>query len=72
MNKEQQEGDSVLTILRDLHTIRNRTQAILNLAKHNKLAHFALAEENMTATASFVTEVIRQQYPDLNLSLIHI
>lgn len=67
MNKEQQESDPVLTMLRDPSTIRRRAQAILNLAKQDKLTHFALEPKKMAATASFVTEVIQEQYPDLDI-----
>lgn len=63
----QQHNDPVLTMLHDPRTIRHRAQAILNLAKHDKLTHFALQPEKMTATAAFVTEIIQEQYPDLNI-----
>lgn len=65
MNKQQQITDPILMMLRDPHTIRSRAHALLNLAKEDKLAHFALQPEHMTATASFVTEVIQEHYPDL-------
>ncbi len=67
MNKEQHEHDPVLTMLRDPNTIRSRAQAILNLAKQDKLTHFALEPNKMAATASFVTAVIQEQYPDLDI-----
>lgn len=67
MNKEQQTQDPVLTMLRDPRTIRHRAHAILELAKQNKLNHFSLQPEQMAATASFVTEVIQEQYPDLDI-----
>ncbi|MFJ1268382.1 URC4/urg3 family protein [Legionella lytica] len=67
MNKEQQKQDPILTMLRDPHTIRNRAHAILELAKQNKLQHFSLDSEQMAATASFVTEVIQEQYPNLDI-----
>lgn len=67
MNKEQQPSDPVLTMLRDPSTIRSRAQAILELAKQDKLPHFALDSRKMATTASFVTEVIQEQYPDLDI-----
>jgi hypothetical protein len=67
MNKEQPKSDPVLAMLRDPRTIRSRALDILNLAKQNKLTHFALEPEKMAATASFVTEVIQEQYPDLDI-----
>ncbi|CAM4491531.1 MAG: hypothetical protein LEGION0403_FIIPPAGN_01658 [Legionella sp.] len=67
MNKEQQKQDPILTMLRDPRTIRHRAHAILELAKQNKLQHFSLQPEQMAATASFVTEVIQEQYPNLDI-----
>lgn len=67
MNKEQQEIEQVLTLLRDPRTIRARAQTILNLAKQDKLTHFALDTEKMTDTASFVIDVIQDQYPTLDV-----
>ncbi len=67
MNKEQQVQDPVLTMLRDPRSIRTRAHAILKLAKQNKLNHFSLHPEQMAATASFVTEVIQEQYPNLDI-----
>ena len=67
MNKEQKKQDPVLAMLRDPRTIRNRAHAILELAKQNKLNHFSLQPEQMAATASFVTEVIQEQYPNLDI-----
>lgn len=61
------DATAVLKILRDPRTIRARAQAILNLAKQDKLEYFALNNEKMAATASFVIDVIQEQYPDLNI-----
>jgi uncharacterized protein (UPF0147 family) len=58
---------AVITMLRDPHTIRSRAQAILKLAKQDKLEYFALNNEKMAATASFVIDIIQEQYPDLNI-----
>lgn len=60
-------NDPVLETLRDLKTVRSRSHAILELAKQNKLAHFAFEPQKMQATASYVTEVIQEQYPDLDI-----
>lgn len=67
MNKEQPSNISVLNLIRDPRTIRNRAQAILDLAKQDKLTHFTFKPEKMAATASFVTEVIQEQYPNLDI-----
>lgn len=66
MNKEQQEND-VLIQLRDPKTIRRRAQIILNQAKMDKLTHFALVPEKKAPTATFVTEIILERYPDLDI-----
>ncbi len=62
-----EDATAVLTTLRDPRTIRARAQAILNLAKQDKLEYFALNSEKMAATASFVIDTIQEQYPDLNI-----
>jgi hypothetical protein len=67
MNKEEQQITQVLQTLNDPKTIRLQAHRILNLAKQNRLGHFALAQDKMTSTASFVVEVIKEQYPDLNI-----
>jgi hypothetical protein len=67
MNEEEQKRSLVLTRLRDLRTLRNRAQTLFELAKQNKLSHFSVCLEKMTAVASFVTEIILEQYPDLDI-----
>lgn len=66
MSNEEQR-DQILAHLRDPKTIRQQAQRILSLAKQDKLTHFALDPEQMTSTASFVIDVIKDQYPDLNV-----
>ncbi|AUH73796.1 URC4/urg3 family protein [Legionella sainthelensi] len=67
MSNNQQEIDQVLTKLMDPRTIRIRSQAILDLIKQNKSAYFALEPEKMTSTASFIIEVIQDNYPNLDI-----
>ncbi len=67
MNNEEHQADQIITTLRDPATIRLQAHRILNLAKQDRLEHFTLDPEKMTATASFVIEVISDQYPDLNI-----
>ncbi len=66
MNNEEL-VEQVLTRLRDPKTIRVQAHRILNLAKQNQLEHFTLDLEKMTSTASFVIDVIKEQYPDFNI-----
>lgn len=66
MNNVKEET-SVLTKLNDLSTIRERAHHILNLAKEDKLRYFAFNPEQMTATASFVMDVIKKNYPTLDV-----
>lgn len=57
--------NQVLETLSNPRTIRLQSLRILELAKANKLHHFILDPEHMTSTASFVLEVMMNQYPDL-------
>ncbi len=66
MNKEEQ-LEQVLTRILDPKTIRLQAHRILNLAKQDQLEHFTLDLEKMTSTASFVVDVIKEQYPDFNI-----
>lgn len=67
MSNNQQEIDQVLATLMDPRTIRIRSQAILDLIKQDKSAYFALEPEKMTSTASFIIEVIQDNYPNLDI-----
>lgn len=67
MNKTPLTKNQVLATLYNPDTIRERAHHILALAKENKLAHFALHQEQMLSTARFVIEVITQQYPKLDI-----
>ncbi|STY30215.1 putative biotin synthetase like protein [Legionella wadsworthii] len=63
----EQEIEQVLAVLKNPHTIRARAQAILERVKHNQSLNFALDPEKMTSTASFVIEVIEDNYPNLDI-----
>lgn len=63
----KQEIARVLATLRDLRTIRVRSQAILERVKQDQSAYFFLDLEKMTRTASFVIEVIQDNYPNLDI-----
>lgn len=67
MNNKKQEIEHVLATLYDLRTIRIRSHAILDWVKQNKSSYFALDPEKMMSTASFVIEVIEDNYPDLDI-----
>jgi hypothetical protein len=58
-------NNPILETLRNPRTIRLQALRILELAKANKSPHFILDSEQMTSTASFVLEVMMNQYPDL-------
>lgn len=63
----EQEIAKVLATLRDPRTIRVRSQAIFERVKQDKSAFFSLDPEKMTHTASFVIEVIQDNYPNLDV-----
>ncbi|KTD05035.1 URC4/urg3 family protein [Fluoribacter gormanii] len=63
----EQETAHVLDTLKDPRTIRVRSQAILERVKQDKSAYFSLDPEKMTSTASFVIEVIKDNYPNLDI-----
>ncbi|MCW8408328.1 URC4/urg3 family protein [Legionella sp. PATHC035] len=67
MSNEQQEIAHVLATLKDPRTIRLRSQAILERVKHDQSAYFCIDPEKMTRTASFVIEVIQNNYPQLDI-----
>ncbi|WP_392536384.1 URC4/urg3 family protein [Legionella sp. 227] len=67
MSNEQQEIAHVLATLKDPRTIRLRSKAILERVKHDQSAYFSLDPEKMTRTASFVIEVIQNNYPELDI-----
>lgn len=67
MSYKQQEMDPVIATLMNPRTIRTRSQAILDLIKHDKSAYFALDSEKLTSTASFIIDVIQDNYPDLEI-----
>lgn len=61
------DSKQVLSTLFNLKTIRTRAHHILDLAKENKLEYFSLNEACMMPTASFVIEVITNNYPSLDV-----
>ncbi|HHT0594131.1 TPA: URC4/urg3 family protein [Legionella anisa] len=63
----EQEIVQLLATLRDPRTIRVRSQAILERVKQDQSAYFFLDPEKMTTTASFVIEVIQDNYPNLDI-----
>lgn len=63
----EQEIARVLTTLREPRTIRVRSQAILERVKQGQSAYFSIDPEKMTSTASFVIEVIQDNYPNLDI-----
>jgi len=64
MNKD---SEALIKKLQEPTTIRSQSRRILDLAKADQLRHFHLDPEKMTSTASYVIEVITNQYPDLQV-----
>lgn len=64
---DEESIDSVLKTLQDPRTIRKQAQRILSLARQEQLEHFAVDDEQMSATAAFVLGVIYDQYPTLDI-----
>ncbi len=62
---DKESMDSVLQTLQDPRTIRKQAQRMLNLAQQEQLEHFAIDNEQMSATVAFVVDVIYDQYPTL-------
>lgn len=59
--------NSVLKTLQDPRTIRKQAERMLSLAHQEQLEHFAVDNEQMSATAAFVLDVIHDQYPTLEI-----
>ena len=60
-----------LDYLRTPRAIRERCEALYALARDEKLAHFALAEENLDGVVERVLAVTRAAYPDLRAIPYH-
>ena len=64
---DEKSMNSVLKKLQDPRTIRKQAQRMLSLAHQEQLEHFAVDNEQMSATAAFVLDVIHDQYPTLEI-----
>jgi hypothetical protein len=53
--------------LQDAKTIRKQANRLYELAKSNQSLHFNFHPESLPPTANYVLEVIRENYPDLNI-----
>lgn len=53
--------------LQDPKTIRQRAEKLYALAKSNQSLHFNFHPELLPSTANYVLEVMRENYPDLNI-----
>jgi hypothetical protein len=67
MNKEKDSIDSTLVKLRDPRTIRSQSTRLFELAQQHELEHFAVNLTALPHAVSFVTQVITQRYPKLNI-----
>lgn len=55
---------AVVAYLQSSQAIRDRTRALFRLAEQDQLQHFRYHPEALPATAAYVLDVMRQQYPD--------
>jgi hypothetical protein len=58
---------AAIAYLQSPQAIRDRTRALFTLAEHDQLHHFRYHPEALPATAAYVLDVMRQQYPDGNI-----
>lgn len=65
MNKD--DTAHVLDTLYDPKTIRLQSHRILDLARKNQLRYFSVHPEKIAETSQLVINVIRDQYPELNI-----
>lgn len=61
------ENKDTLAYLRSPEAVREQAAFMLDLARKNQLEHFAVHEDKLDATASFVETVIRENYPTLEV-----
>lgn len=61
------ESKALIALLREPETIRKQSHRLLSLAQQDVLTHFGVNLEKMTDTVSFVIDVIKTNYPDLNI-----
>lgn len=67
MNKYALSKHDLLAQLFEPSTIRERSQLILDLVTQNKSSYFQIDFDKLQNTASFVIEVIRERYPNLDV-----
>ncbi len=61
------DSQDIITELRHLEKIRERTGQILDLAKKGQTKHFNLHLDRLDETANFVLKIIRTNYPNLKV-----
>ncbi|MEA5451712.1 URC4/urg3 family protein [Leptolyngbya sp. CCNP1308] len=57
-------AEAAIAYLHSPQAIRDRTRALVALAEQDQLQHWHYHPEAMPATAAYVLDVMRQQYPD--------
>ncbi len=57
-------AEAAIAYLQSPQAIRDRARALCTLAEQDQLQHFRYHPEAMPATAAYVLDVMRQQYPD--------
>ncbi|MBF2084982.1 URC4/urg3 family protein [Thermoleptolyngbya sp. C42_A2020_037] len=58
---------SIAIYLQSPQAIRDRTQQLFELARADKLTHFRYRGDRLQPTADYVLQVMRENYPDLNV-----
>jgi hypothetical protein len=61
------EKQSLLTELRSLSTIRNQCRKLYQSGLENKLPHFSIHEERLTAVVDYIHKIIVEDYPTLQI-----
>lgn len=61
------DAEQVLVTLRNLKTIRTRSQHLLQFARNNQSEYFIIHEDHLDAAAEFVIKVMLENYPDLDI-----
>lgn len=67
MIKEDRTAMNLLDFIENLKSIRSQSLRMLSLARQKKLRYFLINEAKMPPTVTYVLEVIKSQYPSLEI-----